>query len=482
MARRATLANEALIALGIEKLAKLVLDEAERNAPFKKMAMAALAGAKGPNAVAAIIDRRLSGLERARGFIDWERRKAFAADLRATLATITDELGPTDPGAAVDRLIRFLICAKGVFERVDDSSGYIQDIFHDAADAVPELASKMPDDDKGQLIERLIPNLASDDYGLIETVVHGLVAVLPDDALAAVDSKLAAAADESGSPNRDDVRDWERLGRRDRPIRARQAIADQAADVDSFIALASQRPTARQDTLGIAERLLMAGRAREALDWIRRPSQPGLRAMTQEDIADASAGMDLTDRSRVRLEIRILTSLGQKDAAQDLRWKMFEASLDSEILREFIAHLPDFEEFDALERAFAYAQEHPHRYRSLGFFLAWPKLILAAKLVVDHHKSWEGRHYGALAPAAKALEHDFPVAATILYRALLDDILARTKSPAYGHGARYLARLDELAAHNLVTPGLPDHDAYRAGLRKAHGRKKGFWSIVDGAR
>ncbi len=115
MARRATLTNEALAALGAEKLARLVLDEAGRNAPFKKLVTAALAGAKGPNAVAAIIDRRLAGLERSRGFIDWEKRKTFAADLRATLATITDELGQADPAAAVDRLVRFLICADGVF-------------------------------------------------------------------------------------------------------------------------------------------------------------------------------------------------------------------------------------------------------------------------------------------------------------------------------------------------------------------------------
>ncbi|WP_368732201.1 DUF6880 family protein [Methylobacterium sp. WL64] len=58
--------------------------------------------AKGPNAVAALVDRRLAGLERARGFVDWEKRKTFAADLRATLATITDELGPADPVAGVD--------------------------------------------------------------------------------------------------------------------------------------------------------------------------------------------------------------------------------------------------------------------------------------------------------------------------------------------------------------------------------------------
>ena len=132
MTRRATLTQEALTALGADKLGKLVLDEVGRNAAFKKIVTAALAGAKGPDAVAAMVDRRLASLKRARGFIDWEKRKAFAADLRATLATITDELGGADPTAAVDRIVRFLASAEGVFERVDDSSGHVQAIFHDA--------------------------------------------------------------------------------------------------------------------------------------------------------------------------------------------------------------------------------------------------------------------------------------------------------------------------------------------------------------
>lgn len=482
MARRATLTNDTLVALGAEKLAKLVLDEAVRNAPFKKMVAAALAGAKGPNAVAAIVDRRLAGLERARGFIDWEKRKTFAADLRATLATITDELGPADPAAAVDRLVRFLTCAPVVFERVDDSSGHVQDIFHAAADALPDLAAKIPDEEKVQLVERLIPLVATDEYGLVEAAVQGTIPLLPPAHLPDIDARLATAAGESGPRKGDALRDWERLGRRDRLIRARQAIADHAGDVDKFIALGSERPSGRQDNVEVAERLLMAGRATEALDWIRRPGRPGLRAMDMVDVADASAGTEVLDRRRVRLETRILIALGQKDAAQDLRWRTFEASLDAEILREYVAHLPDFGEFDALARAFAYSEAHPHRYRSLDFLLAWPRLDLAAKLVVDHREAWAGQHYGALVPAAEALEHDYPVAATVLYRALLDDILARARSPAYGHGARYLAKLDDLEPEGLAGAGLVDHESYRDSLRRAHGRKAGFWSIVDGVR
>ncbi len=71
MTAKATLTIEALLALGAERLAGLVLDEAGHNGSFKKMVAAALAGAKRPAAVAAIVDRRPAALERARGFIDW---------------------------------------------------------------------------------------------------------------------------------------------------------------------------------------------------------------------------------------------------------------------------------------------------------------------------------------------------------------------------------------------------------------------------
>jgi len=71
----------------------------------------------------------------------------------------------------------------------------------------------------------------------------------------------------------------------------------------------------------------------------------------------------------------------------------------------------------------------------------------------------------------------------VLYRALIDDILARARSPAYGHAARYLTRLDTLADRNKrVLPGFPDHAAYKAELQRTHGRKTGFWSLVEGRR
>jgi hypothetical protein len=365
---------------------------------------------------AAVIDRRLTALERARGIIAWEKQRAFVGDLTATLTTITDELGAADPVAAVERILRFLAGAEGVFERVDDSSGHVQAGYWAAAEALPGLAERLADNEKAQLPERLLPLLAADSYGLVERVAHALVPLLPADARDRFDAALASAVQEIG-PAGDGARDWTRRGRRDRLIRARQAIADQRGDVDAFVALEQERGSARPDSRGIAERLLVAGRAAEALDWVRRPARPGLRVMSGKDLGDGSSGSDLSDRNRIQLEVRILEALGDHEAAQGLRLQTFETTLDAALLRDYLAHLPDFAEFEVLDRAFAHATNHPHRYAALAFLLAWPRLDLAARLVQEHRGAWDGRHYGALVPTAEALESGHPAAAAVLYRA-----------------------------------------------------------------
>jgi hypothetical protein len=100
MAPAPTLTREALVELGAERLAELALEEAARNGPFKKLVLAALAAARGPAAVAAIVDKRLAGLEKARASIGRGRAKSFSEDLWATVRIITGDLANADPYAA----------------------------------------------------------------------------------------------------------------------------------------------------------------------------------------------------------------------------------------------------------------------------------------------------------------------------------------------------------------------------------------------
>ena len=76
MAKKKTLNLENLSALGVERLARLVIDASARDAGFKKYVAAALASADGPEAIAALIDQRLKRLERKRAaFVEWDRAR-----------------------------------------------------------------------------------------------------------------------------------------------------------------------------------------------------------------------------------------------------------------------------------------------------------------------------------------------------------------------------------------------------------------------
>src|SRR3984893_8977300 len=229
MARQPALNEEALVKLGSEKLARLVIGEAKRNTAFRKLVAAALAATKGPAAVAAIIDKRLAGLDRAKAFVDWAKAKAFTADIAAPLAPITGDLASADPDAAVDRLVRFLSTADRVFERIDDSNGRLQNVYHEAAAALPDLVGRLEQADKASIPDRLFALTFSDDYAFFSTIMPELVAHLPAHAVDHWD-ELLAEMERSFGPIKDWDRNWKKRAKADRIInRARSPAYGHAA-------------------------------------------------------------------------------------------------------------------------------------------------------------------------------------------------------------------------------------------------------------
>lgn len=477
--RRTTPSRETLADLGADRLIALVLGETAHNPAFKKLVSAALAGLQGPDAVAAIVDRRLAALEGAKGYIDWQKRRAFTADLDATVTVILNELRPLDAAAALARLRRFLDGAADVLGRIDDGNGATQAAYERAGDALVEIVSGLSHDAAGAVAASLLPSFIADPYAPVGAILHDLVATLPEGALAILDgdvAKAVAAMPKATDPGTGSAYRFDAV--RARILRLRQALADRRGDTEAFIAIEREIVPKRPDRAAIARRLLASGRAAEALDWIRRSEEPGIRVVTR---ADLIAGFDprAPERERQALEIEILDALDRKSEAQDRRWARFESDLDVPMLRAFLAKLPDFEDEEALVRALDHAEAFPDPHRALDCLVRWPDLARAARLVRTRADAWRGEHYALLAPAAEALAADRPLAATILYRRLLDEILRTGRSAAYAHAARYLRELDEIAVR--LDPGAitPDPVAYREALRREHGRKHGFWKLFE---
>ena len=83
-------------------------------------------------------------------------------------------------------------------------------------------------------------------------------------------------------------------------------------------------------------------------------------------------------------------------------------------------------------------------------------------------------------PAEAFTESGQPLAATLIYRGLLDILLAKGQPKSYDRGARHTGSLKRLSASITDWQNFPTHEEYVAGIREAHGRKWSFWERVDG--
>ena len=187
-------------------------------------------------------------------------------------------------------------------------------------------------------------------------------------------------------------------------------LSDLEGDVDAYIAAVEAGGRSEYFAGDIVKRLIAQRRPAEALAWL-----------------DRAFGRHEEER-QIDLRIAALDALERKAEAQDLRWTTFQRFLSAEHLRAHLRGLPDFDDVEAEERAVAHALAHPDRGLALMFLVAWPNLKAADQLVRDHHDELDGGQYFRLRPAAEALAEKHPVAATLLHRALAEDVLRRASS------------------------------------------------------
>lgn len=478
MASKKTLNAGNLEALGAKRLAALLIEISTGDAAAKRRLRLELAGAQGPAEVAREVRKRLATIARSRSVVEWQNQRALASDLETQRRAIVEQVAVHDPAEGLDLLWQFLALANPLFERCDDSNGTVIAVFHAACDdlgAVAGAAGAAP----LALADHAFQALTENDYGQYDELIPTLAPALGEKGLEHLKQRMAAFRDEPVPKLPDKERrviGWgmngplyaDELAARSRASAvslALKAIADAQGDVDAFIGQYDEK-TRKVPAIGaeIAQRLLAAGRTREA--WAATEASKPRR------------GKDWLDSEWEDARIAVLDALGRGDEAQAARWSCFDRMLSAPHLREHLKRLPDFDDMQAEERALDHAQRHEDLLQALSFLLSWPALGRAARLVSERAAELDGDHYEILTPAAEALADKYPLAATLLLRAMIDFSLTRSRASRYRHAARHMVECARLAAAIDDFGAAETHAAYAARLRREHERKSGFWSLL----
>ncbi len=361
--RSRALSADVLEGLGARRLAELLMDAAQGDLALARSLRLVLASADGGSRLAAEVEKRLRTTGRSRGFIEWDKVRPLARELESLRETIAGPLAAADPKAAVAQMRLLLSLGEGVFERSDDGSGILGDVFRQAGAELGRLWALLPTRNPVALAGEVLTLLDADGYGVTDRLLEAASPALGPDGRAdlrqRLQERLAALPPSRG---RDDFGSGHGRGVLSLWL---CKLADLDGDVDAFIAAAEAGGRPEHLAGDIAERLIAHGRAAEALAWLDRA--PARHEGEEVVLAD--------------LRIAALDALGRKADVQALCWAAFEQWLSAAHLRAYLRGLPDFDDVEAEDRAVAHALAHPDRNLALSFLVSWPNLEAANRLV-----------------------------------------------------------------------------------------------------
>jgi len=474
-----TLNKANLESLGAPKLSELVMELVQGSAALQRRARMELSAAQGPKEVTADLRKRFASLRRSRSYVDWRKQRALVKDLNSLLAQIETVIAPQDADEAFELLWSFLQLASSIHERTDDSNGSVGDVFRHAVTMIGQVAPRVTINPQ-TLAERILDAVADAGYGEFDGIIPETAEALGPEGLEHLKqiTKTWAVA----PPTPEELAAYERFGLSSSPAdsvrRAKQStcsiiladVADAQGDVDAYMA----RYSAEQLTYGtiapdVARRLIDAGRVQEANDILRR-----CRAR-EADTPFRSFNSNLDE-----VYEDCLNRLGRVEDLKVHLWSTFEQGLSARALRNYLKLLPDFDDVEAEEKALDAVETYPRLAAAISFLVDWPALDRAARIVLARSDELDGDNYTTLSHAAEALDARHPLAATLLRRAMVEDTLKGAKSTRYRHAGRHLTQCE--ASEQAITDygEVQTHDEFVAGLRQKHGRKYGFWSLVDG--
>ncbi len=189
------------------------------------------------------------------------------------------------------------------------------------------------------------------------------------------------------------------------------------------------------------------------------------------------------DRNRTernRLIDQAYAMSGDSEALLEIRRQAYESEPGFEQLQALLQIAPKAERDTIQTQAIARASSADNINVAVDTLIRLNAAKEAANYVLQHSEKTHLVGYSTLSIWAKLFESTQQYLASVLvYRVLLLDILQAGRARAYRHAAGYYTALQRLDRKVVDYQKLPNYESFLQGLKKDHGRKRSFWSLVS---
>ncbi|MDP3935579.1 MAG: hypothetical protein Q8Q56_01095 [Alphaproteobacteria bacterium] len=442
--------EETLSKVNPSKLLDILVSLYEQNKELQKPLDMIFAGLDDdPKKIVLLIKKEIASLKRSKRYIDYYESSALADHLNQLRLRIIEDVLAKSPKHAWELMLEFLDLHEKTFDRVDDSNGSVGDVFRDACENLGNI-SNQTNYPINEIVQIVFERFMKNDYGIYDDIILHFKNTLGVDGLQQLYTQLHSAHTTTNS----------------RKISSGlKSIADCRNNVDEYIRACSLNgaPIA-YDHLDIAKRLMDHWRAEEVLQWLERMDIPSNHGWESQ---------------RLKLKIQALELNGEYALAQEERIAWFDKSLSPELYGEILKHskesIKESFKVDAVLKALKFNEPHA----ALNFLIKAQEFEAAGKLIRQRLKEFHGREYSVLRGAAEILESSDPLAATLLYRRMMEAILEEAKYKYYNYAAKDYVRCGLLNTNIVEWEAFQSHNEYSSDLKEKHKRTSGFWEIYQ---
>ncbi len=452
-----------------EALVELLLDVAQRDDRLYQSLLLKATRLLDGGDVATAFRCAIDDASSIHGYMDWRDVGSFADNIDQIVDSLAELLKHDTAALLVDLAEYAIERVEHALEQVDDSNGETGGVVCRLGE-MHLKACTMAKPDPAALAERLFRFETTLPFGLCS-----FDAVTYSDALGKKGlqryRELAEAEWRKIKPRSDD-KSYD--GHRATITRIMERLAEARGDIDELVAIRSKDLSSSYRYLGIAETLVKAKRAVEALEWAER----GLKAFPDHP------HNDLRD-----FLVAIYVKRKRNDEAMQLTWIQFEERPSLEAFKKLhdvaaklglwptqrdraLTHLADITTREAAATSRWKPQPSTPNYSLRVSIALWEN---------DFDAAWTTIHQGIcdrnlLVTLAGKLELTRPEDAISLYRRVIPMIVDETKNSAYEEGIKLIRKVGGLMTTQNQSLQFCD---YLAELRLQFKPKRNFIKLLD---
>ena len=414
-----------------------------------------------PAEAIALFKTKLAGIKRRRKFVYRSGSRALSHKLEDLIKFISvDAIPPVD---ALKCLVTFFESDHKIMNMCDDSNGDVSGVFkYEANQAFIKKANELAE--QSPLLRMTKRLMKENDYGVRDSLFESTGDYLDEASLRKLFTHLEKQYEELKQTEPDAEQTYGKVF--SAKIRLR-TTAKQLNDPELFESLCLNDADQIHDyqMVDVAQVYFDSGKTETALEKLN-----SLKTIPINSVHDHK-----------KLLLKIHASMGNDDKVKAIKISDFQNAPSQITYQAMLEHMKESQAERILEECLKDQETKQQLNTShITFLLDLEQFQQASDYLLQRADQIDGDNdYTYPTIARQLITHNFPLSASLIYRALLLSLLARANTKSYSHGANYLRILTETSPSINDWANHPTHQAFYADLQEKHARKSSFWKRVS---